>query len=689
MKNNTTFNKLALATAITAMGLSQLSLANVEVMEEILVSADFRDVSLRDIASSVAVFDSLAIEAKGAQHLEQLLGHAPNVNFSSGASRARYFQIRGIGLRSQFVEPINPSVGVIVDGIDMSGIGSGVALMDVKQVEILNGPQGTAYGANALAGLINVQSNDPAEEFTAKLAATVAEYGSYTAEGAVSAPISEQTGIRFAFNHQRSDGFIKNDHLGRSDTNNIDETALRAKLVHQYNEQTVLAVTALYVDNDNGYDAFSLDNSRHTLSDNPGHDRQTTYALAAKLEFAVSDEVDAEVLLSASKSDLEYGYDEDWAFVGLHPSGYSAFDNYQRQRDNYNLDLRLMSSQGGKIFSGSSDWLIGAYYFDQEVDLDRQYSGSTVLTSSYEIQRAALYGQLDANLSERVTVTAGLRYERHSSRYLDSNAIAGDIDENLWGGRLALSYAIDDEQNAYALLSRGYKAGGFNTDGDLNPEQRPFEAESLLNYELGYKAFFSDLALQLRVAAFYQDRTDVQIKSSNPVLKPAGNTIFVDYFDNSAKGDSYGLEVSSDWQASADLNVSMSLGLLNAELEDEDFSRSNGEPAHAPGYQFSASLNYAFSDVLTAGVNVEAKDDFYFSDSHDEKAVSYALLNANMSYQLEQWTLVLWGKNLTNKDYFVRGFGGFGNDPRDGYASKGYFQYGAPRQIGVKASYQF
>jgi len=689
MKTNFNCKKFPLATAIAAMGLSQFSQADVNVLEEILVSADFRDVSLQNIASSVAVFDSLAIEQKGAQHLEQLLGHAPNVNISSGSSRARYFQIRGIGLRSQFVEPINPSVGVIVDGIDMSGVGSGVALMDVKQVEILNGPQGTAYGANALAGLINVQSNDPANEFTANLAATVAEYGSYTIEGLVSTPISEQTGVRFSFNHQRSDGFIKNDHLGRSDTNNIDETALRAKLIHKYSEQTVLAVTALYVDNDNGYDAFSLDNTRHTLSDKPGHDRQTTYALAAKLEFSVSDEIDAEVLLSTSKSDLEYGYDEDWAFVGLHPGGYSATDNYQRQRDNYSLDLRLLSSPAAKIFSGSSDWLLGAYYFDQEVDLDRQYSGSAVLSSSYEIQRAALYGQLDTKLSDRVTLVTGLRYERHGSSYKDTNAITGNIDENLWGGRLALSYAIDDEQNTYALLSRGYKAGGYNTDGDLNPEQRPFEAESLLNYELGYKAFFSDLALQLRVAAFYQDRTDVQIKSSNPVLKPAGNTIFVDYFDNSAKGESYGLEVATDWQASAALNVSMALGLLNTELEDEDFSRSNGEAAHAPGYQFSASLSYAFSDDLTGAVNLEGKDDFYFSDSHDEQSSRYALLNANLRYQLENWTLVLWGKNLSNKDYYVRGFGGFGNDPRDGYASKGYFQYGAPRQVGVKASYQF
>ena len=93
----------------------------------------------------------------------------PNVNYSKGSSRARYFQIRGIGERGQFDEPLNSSVGLLIDGIELSGIGTVATLFDVKQIEVLRGPQGTLYGANALAGLINVVTNKPTDIFESNL----------------------------------------------------------------------------------------------------------------------------------------------------------------------------------------------------------------------------------------------------------------------------------------------------------------------------------------------------------------------------------------------------------------------------------------------------------------------------------------------------------------------------------------
>jgi len=127
-------------------------------IEEVVVTADYRKASLNDISASITVLDHRLIQQRGARHLEDILPDAPNVNLSSGASRARFYQIRGIGERGQFSEPLNPSVGVIIDGVDFSGIGNAATLYDVEQVEILMGPQGTRYGSNALAGLINLQT---------------------------------------------------------------------------------------------------------------------------------------------------------------------------------------------------------------------------------------------------------------------------------------------------------------------------------------------------------------------------------------------------------------------------------------------------------------------------------------------------------------------------------------------------
>ena len=192
---------------------------------------------------------------------------SPNVNFASGSQRARYYQIRGIGERSQFQEPINPSVGVIIDDVDFTGIGSVASLFDVQQAEIFRGPQGTRFGANAIAGMMNITTNEPTEDFEGALQLGVGNYGSYDLGVALSGPASDSVNYRFAVNQLTSDGFIENVHLQRDDTNNRDELTIRGKLAIEASEDLTIDLAGFYFDFDNGYDAFSLDNSRETLSD--------------------------------------------------------------------------------------------------------------------------------------------------------------------------------------------------------------------------------------------------------------------------------------------------------------------------------------------------------------------------------------------------------------------------------------
>ena len=124
--------------------------AGAEGIEEIRVTARLREAPAQSVPASISVLPAAAIRARQAQHLQEMLDAAPNVNFSQGASRGRFVQLRGIGERSQFVDPVDPSVGLYIDGIDFSGMGNAGTLFDASQVEILRGPQGTAFAVRRL-----------------------------------------------------------------------------------------------------------------------------------------------------------------------------------------------------------------------------------------------------------------------------------------------------------------------------------------------------------------------------------------------------------------------------------------------------------------------------------------------------------------------------------------------------------
>jgi outer membrane receptor protein involved in Fe transport len=680
----------ALLTTVTANALEAAD----AVIPEVLVTADFRAQSLQTTSASLTVMTDEIIRARSAQHLEDILSLAPNVNFASGTSRARYFQIRGIGERSQFSQPINPSVGFVVDEIDFSGIGTVATLFDVAQVEVLRGPQGTRYGANALAGLINIRSKAPSEELQATLSATAADYDSYSVGAAIGGPLIEGKLLgRLAVEQYQSDGFINNRFLNRDDTNNRDELTARGKLRWLISEDAQLDITLLQVDVDNGYDAFSLDNDRNTLSDEPGHDRQRSTALGLDLDWSLNDVMRLEALASVADSDLEYGYDEDWTYTGIHPDGYSAKDNYRRTRESYSVELRLLSDQQGMLFNGSTDWVVGFYHQVRDEDLHRQYTYlAEDYRSDYRTENSAVYGQLDIALSEKLTLITGLRAEQWQAEYDDSNNLKIDPDENLWGGKLGLDYQLNDQQLIYASIARGYKAGGVNTDGNLDDGYRGFDTEYLWNFEAGVKSSWLDNALFAQLSVFYAQREDMQVKGSETDIRIDGSTDFTDYIDNAAEGKNYGLEAELSWSVSESLQLFASLGVLEATLDDyvtpDGEDKSGRDQAHAPAYQFSLGGEYGFANGWFVRAELDGKDSFYFSDRHDEQSDSYELLSAKLGYRADHWSVTLWGRNLTDEDYQTRGFG-FANDPRDFYASSGYVQLGEPRVIGVSANWNY
>ncbi|WP_319781952.1 TonB-dependent receptor [Oceanisphaera sp. IT1-181] len=663
--------------------------AEVYTLDTTTVTSSFRDDSLQETAASVSVIDEAELNKPGNNHLEDVLAQTPNVNLSAGASRGKYYQIRGVGERSQFIGAVNPSVGVLVDGIDMSAMTLGATLLDTKQVEVLRGPQSSLYGANALAGLINISANEPTDTLTGDVELTVAEYNTQNLAAAVGGPISDNVSYRVAAQRNTSDGFVKNDYLNRDDTNNIDETLLRTKFRIAVSEDLDLDLTAFYANVDNGYDAFSLDNTRHTLSDNPGHDRQETLALSGKTTWYGNENFIQETSISVNKSDLEYGFDVDWTYPSLHPDTYSATDNYQRDERGATVDVRFISTEESRLFNDSTDWTGGLYYFHRSSDLTRDYTYlPSTFTSEYDANRYAGYGELSTGLTDKLTWINGLRLEEDNTLYSDSDGNRSKPTELLWGGRMALEYQTSETQMLYGLIARGYKVGGYNSNGKLPDTLRNFDSETLWNYELGAKHNLLDDSLHTQVAVFFQQRDDAQINGSRTVVRPDNSSEYVDYTANADRAYSYGLEAQAQWQATHAVRLHASLGLLQTELKEPGANFDGRDAAHAPEYQFALGVSFDHGSGWFSGLDVEGKEAFYFSDSHNARSDAYALLNARFGYQLDNWTVTLWGKNLTDEEYAVRGFE-FPNDPRKGYITEQYVQQGAPRMFGLTTKYSF
>jgi len=527
-------------------------------LDPIVVGADFREKTLSQTTNSVSIIGEEEIYDKASKSFIETLATTPNVNFTAGASKAKYIQIRGIGERSQFETPVNPSVGLIVDGIDYSHSTLGVGMFDVKQIEVLRGPQGTNFGANGMAGVVVLQSNEPTKETTGHIEATVGDYNTKAFGAAVGGTLIEDTLLgRVSVYKNTSDGYMENTYLGSDDTQNIDELAVKAQLSWLISDRHTIDFNYAHIDVDNGYDAFTFDNSRVSLADEPGEDTQKTDAFAIK-STSNYDSFQVISKVSYSKSDMTYSYDEDWANVDYYPGeNWKGSDEYIRDKKYVDFDIRLISNESNRIFNGSTDWTVGAYYKDYEESLERNhlyvdlYDNDTVYNTEYDgeykTKNKAIYGQLDTHLNDKLTLITGLRVENVDFDYTDSAGADIPTDETLVGGKVGLNYAVNDARLYYLSIAKGYKPGGVNANNEIPYDVRQFETETLWNIDLGMNSSYLDNTLVSRLNLFYGKRKDQQVKSSYVEDPNDPQTNFNEYFTNAAEGTYYGLEAQLDY----------------------------------------------------------------------------------------------------------------------------------------------
>ena len=660
-------------------------------LEEIIVTASLREQPASELPASITVLSQATLQSAGLQHFADVLGMVPNLNWSGRTSRPRFFQLRGVGELEQYQGAPNPSVGFLIDDIDLSGVGMPATLFDTQQVEVLRGPQGTRYGANALAGLVKIKTQDASTTPDLHAEVTGADHDTWSAGMAGGGPIGDAgSAWRLAGQTFSSDGFLHNAYLNRDDTNGRDESTLRGKLRWKMAPGWRADLAALYVDIDNGFDAFTPDNSRTTLSDRPGRDAQRTRGVSADVAGKLGDYTVRSVSAYAW-SDSVYSFDGDWgndAYWGEF-APYDYFSHYARERSTLSQDLRIESNPDGAV-----DWVAGVYALrlDEDSQQRDEFAGELLrplLETSYAATSLAAYGEAEWMLPHDLSLTAGMRVESRSADYRDSDGAHFDPRDTMVGGQVSLQGPLGASNQWYATVARGYKAGGFNIGQFVPDDRRLFTPEYLWNAESGIRFANADANVQGDIALFYMWREDQQVATSFQ-LDPGDPLSYVFYTDNAAKGRNYGLEASVAWQPVERLRLGATLGLLHSEYVGYRYGERNldgREQAHAPGYQYSLSAQWGSGEGWMARADFNGVDAFYFDTSHDQRSDPYTLLNLKAGYSRGPWSVEAWVRNVMNENYAVRGFY-FGLEPPD-YADKLYLQRGDGRLAGITLQWRW
>ncbi|QDH33896.1 TonB-dependent receptor [Porphyrobacter sp. YT40] len=441
---------------------TEASAAEETAVHDIMVTARRRSESAQDIPLAVSVIDARQIDATGAFNVARLQQLAPTLQFYSSNPRNTAVNIRGLGVPFGLTsDGFEQGVGIYVDDVYYSRVASATFdFLDVAQIEVLRGPQGTLYGNNTTAGAINIQTNQPSFDLEGRAEISLGNYAFRQARLAVSGPLSETVAARIAFSGTSRDGTIRNVVTGE-DIQSLDNLGLRAqllwepadslrvKLVGDYNRQDAVCCGSVFVGTGatqrplnrqyaalaaaQGYAPPSTDPfDRLTDLDSRLNAGNVIAGLALKVEWDVGPGTLTSVTAWRT---WDWQPENDRDFNGL---PIVTLSQNPSQQDQFTQEFRY-AYEGDTV-----DFVIGAFAFDQRIDTQgteqhgpassrwtinpaNPLSGDpTVLdgltarnTQVLESTSLALFGQLSWAITDAFTLQPGLRlnYDRKSGFY--------------------------------------------------------------------------------------------------------------------------------------------------------------------------------------------------------------------------------------------------------------------------------
>jgi iron complex outermembrane receptor protein len=709
---------------------------NVFQVEEIIVTARRQSERLQDVPSAVTAFSADTLYRNQTQTLGDLQAQVPNLSLHVGDASNAVIYLRGIG-QIDSISFNDPGVGVYLDDVYLGRVqGSFLDVIDPQQIEVLRGPQGTLYGRNTIGGAVKFTSQKPTATPGGYIAGGVGSYGERRLRARLAGPVgSDQLLGSIAVAASRRDGYT--DNLGDGETDG-DKNLLagRATLIYQPNDRfsanltvdasrndprrsrTPHRETPIYSVNTGGIrpvitDPYTVDVTYNDL------EKLNTSGVALTLAYDAGP--------FTFKSISAYREMDYRTHLDLDASPDRSFGIYDFEtQDQTSQELQILyhgdrlSAVGGLFYFQENDWTFGgavAPDFFVDIGFILPFPLNTAGLRLSDNESIAAYGQIDYDLTDRASLTLGLRYT-HETKATDnrgenfSPAVASTAEdmERLFGQgfgsgltgyqadeswdsltpRVALNYKVSEDVLAYVSAAQGFKSGGFN--GRITTSAQSFDPETLWSYEGGLKSELFDGRARVNLAAFFQKYTDLQLSrfAADPVTGD-----FTSVFDNAGGADFYGLEAEVSAQLSQALRFDGNLAYLHSEYTEYidggvDISGQR-KLVNAPewsgraGLSYDASLGELGDLTLSGGASYRSKTYLTVSSSEVLAQDGYWLTDASILFTPRNaaWTVLLSGKNLTDEAYKEHGF--------DLSASPGVQlgYYGAPRTVSLDVRYTF
>lgn len=598
-------------------------------LAEIVVESRKRKDDPKDVPFGLSVITGDDLEARGTKRVTDLVKEVPGLtSVGFGDGRSTNFHIRGIGSLRDPLSPDDTNVVVYVDGVPQPLFGADVAFLDLEQIEVLKGPQGTLYGRNASAGAINVTTRKPGDtkEFSGKI--EVGEQGFVVGEAVASGPVVDgKLAARFAIRYSHVDGFVRN-VLTSKDVGDREVFAGRATFQFTPTPETGITLS-LSTDNDNRTFSFFLLRDTPDFPITSSFDANTSKRSINNAAVTVEHDlgaVDFTSVTGLTHLDTDDVFVDDSEglifarFTGLPVQVFAAndtFTDWAEERLTFSQEFRLNSKPTDEV-----SWVAGLAYFHStfEADYFNRNAFFTVLNGARQNELTtnsyAAFGEATIPLGSDLKFTGGARLTHEEKSYdarftgigvpgtVDRFREAGDLTYDFVTGRASLSYDVTEETVAFATVSRGYKSGGFPrlvTNGGIGVATAPYSEATSWSFEAGLKYRSDDGRLGLDISAFRNDVEDEHV-----LVFDAPNFNFIP-----ANVDvmTQGLELEGHLSLSSELKVSGGVSYTHAELQNvSQFlqatanAKDGNRPTNVPNFTSNLALSYTDSiDLPLAG----------------------------------------------------------------------------------------